>query len=429
LHFTPILSLEMPTRIILNDAAASRNIIPRYRSTKCLESADAFENRTNGDPRHTSTRTIENPQKRKSSRKVVQLKASLIRDKKLSDNFRTLSSEDIRASPRLLGYCFQLLASIVMLISVSTFLGEDEGENYTEIWKIFNRARVDSKELYYSNESRAVFAWKLFGCFAVSGFGTIITLAIILVHFDTIFFPSYWHRNFRDGSKQEQILLITLGLFWGFGLHINTSSLSVGQSQANVFFTSWISFFSAVLNYGIWRISAERRSIADMINEHHRETTYNWLWVLLCSLVFTGAICDTYLNREFIKLYFQGQELKITEEGWKYILVGSWSVVSVSAISIVLNHFLRKSCELRVYGGKFVLLGWRQAEGLVAFVMTVGLFSIVMFFTGGNGVFNGLNNVYFGIWGAFMNSVVLLATWLRENKNIESIKKIEKTKS
>lgn len=97
---------------------------------------------------------------------------------------------------------------------------------------------------------------------------------------------------------------------------------------------------------------------------------YNWLWVLFCSLVFAGAICDTYLNREYIKLYFQGQELNITAESWIYILVIPWGAVLISILSIFLNHFLRKSCELRVYGGKFVLLGWRQAEGLVAFVMT-----------------------------------------------------------
>ena len=261
----------MPTRIILNEAIASRNNTQRFRSTTSSESAITSENRTDGNYYATSL-TKESPQKRKSSRKVVQLKSSLIRDKKVNDNFQALSS-DIRASPRLLGYCFQLLASIVMLISVSTFLGEEEGENYTEIWNIFNRTRGDSMELFYSNESRAVFAWKLFGCFAVSGLGTIISLGIILVHFDTICFPSYWLRNFRDGSKHEQVLLIALGVFWGFGLHINTSSLSVGQSQANVFFTSWISFFSAILNYGIWRISAGRRSIANLINEHHRETT------------------------------------------------------------------------------------------------------------------------------------------------------------
>ena len=261
----------MPTRITLNEEVALQNNTPRFRSTTHPESTVSSEIRIDGNTHSISQRTTESSQKRKSSRKVVSLKSSLIRDKKL---IRALSSEDIRASPRLLGYCFQLLASIVMLISVSTFVSEEEGENYTEIWDIFNRTRGDSMEkLYYSNESRAVFAWKLFGCFAVSGLGAIITLAIILAHFDTICFPSYWLRKFRNGSRYEQVLLISLGVFWGLGLHINTSSLSVGQSQANVFFTSWISFFSAILNYGMWRISAGRRSIANLINEHHRETT------------------------------------------------------------------------------------------------------------------------------------------------------------
>jgi hypothetical protein len=105
---------------------------------------------------------------------------------------------------------------------------------------------------------------------------------------------------------------------------------------------------------------------------------YNWLWVLFCSLIFAGSICDTYFNREYIKLYFQGQEINIPAESWIYILIIPWGAVFVSILSIVLNHFLRKSCELRVQGGKFVLLGWRQAEGLVAFIMTCKLVLVVV---------------------------------------------------
>eukprot|EP00536_Pseudo-nitzschia_multiseries_P006088 jgi/Psemu1/14418/gm1.14418_g len=269
----------MPTRIVLSDPVDSRNNTPRFRSTDAssrrtlstttsVVPAIASDNRT--DSQSTPRKALDSSMKRKSSRRVVQLKSSIIRSKKGSESFRALSSEDIRASPRLLGYCFQLLASIVMLISVSTFLGDDDEE---DMWDLFNATNIVSKKLYYRNESRAVFAWKLFGCFVVSGLGTIVTLGIILVHFDTIFFPTYWLKIFRDGSKNEQVLLILLAIFWGVGLHINTSSLSVGESQANIFFTSWISFFSAILNYGIWRVSAGRVSIADLVIEHHRETT------------------------------------------------------------------------------------------------------------------------------------------------------------
>ena len=54
-------------------------------------------------------------------------------------------------------------------------------------------------------------------------------------------------------------------------------------------------------------------------------------------------------------------------------------------------------------------------------------FWFVFEYTGVNGFINGLSNLYFGAWGAFINSVLLLATWLRENKNIDYIKKEEET--
>ena len=129
---------------------------------------------------------------------------------------------------------------------------------------------------------------------------------------------------------------------------------------------------------------------------HRPLGSYNWLLVLFCSLVFAGAIVDTYLNREYTKLYFQRQELNLPAGKWIYVLVIPWCAVLVSVLSLFFNFFLRKSCELRVCRSKFVLLGWRQAEGLVAFAMTGFLFWIVFTYTGGNGVFNGLNNVYFG---------------------------------
>jgi len=317
-----------------------------------------------------------------------------------------------------------------MLISVSAFY-HDEADSTNaspEIWSLFNKTRTEDNGIFLSPEGDTVRTWKLIGSFIISGLGTIVTLGIILVHFDTIFCPSFWLRHFRDGSKHEQFLLISLAIFWMIGLHVNTSSLSVGESQPNVFFTSWISFFSAVLNYGIWRVSSGRRSIAEMVNDHHRETTYNWLWVLFCALSVAGAISDTYFNRNHIDLFTYGGEF--TTSKWLIIMSISWGLVVVSFVSIILNHFLRKSCELRVFGGKgsFVLLGWRQAEGLVALIITVAMFYIVFKHTGGTSYFAGLNNVYFGVWGAFINSVMLLATWLRENKNKDFIKNEEKNR-
>ena len=282
-QFSPFLLETMPTRIVANETDHSRKFgsfrLANNRNHLSLSATSVGSAISSGNGTNDCSitqRSLDSPlAKRKSSRKVVHLRSSIIRNKKGNQHLRALSSKDIRASPRLLGYCFQLLASIVMLISVSTFFYGEEKETSDEIGIIFNATDgVDSQKLYYSNESRAVFAWKLYGCFVVSGLGTIMSLVIILVHFDTIFFPTLWLHTFRDGSKREQVLLIALTIFWAVGLHFNTSSLSVGESQANVYFTTWISFFSAVLNYGIWRVSAGRTSIADLVNEHHRETTW-----------------------------------------------------------------------------------------------------------------------------------------------------------
>ena len=62
----------------------------------------------------------------------------------------------------------------------------------------------------------------------------------------------------------------------------------------------------------------------------------------------------------------------MTMSEWIIMMSISLVLVLVPFVSIILNHFLRKSCELRVFGGKgsFVLLGWRQAEGLVALIIT-----------------------------------------------------------
>ena len=97
-----------------------------------------------------------------------------------------------------------------------------------------------------------------------SGVGTIFTILIIVAHFDTIAFPDFWKVVFQDGSRYEQYICITSVLYWAAAIHINTSTLSVGEVQANVFFTTWIAFLSSVLNFGVWRVAAGKRSIGKM---------------------------------------------------------------------------------------------------------------------------------------------------------------------
>jgi hypothetical protein len=149
------------------------------------------------------------------------------------------------------------------------------------------------------------------------------------------------------------------------------------------------------------------------------------MWTFLFACTCAGAMSATYINREYVRLYMKGEQVSLSSLDWIVALAILWGLAVVCLVAIFLNHSLKKSCEVRVCSGRVVLLGWRQMEGLLCSGLCGFYFWFVFEFTGVNGFINGLSNLYFGSWGAFINSVLLLATWLRENKNIELIKKEE----
>lgn len=132
---------------------------------------------------------------------------------------RGLSTTDIRASPRLIGYIYQLLASTVLLISVVKFYRNSEAEKLVDI-----DTEDFAKEIYYSLTG-PVYLWKLIGCAVVGTVGAAVTLFISVAHFDTVCFPQFWVAIFRDGSRWEQNILRFMIVFWAVGLHICTSAL------------------------------------------------------------------------------------------------------------------------------------------------------------------------------------------------------------
>lgn len=117
---------------------------------------------------------------------------------------------------------------------------------------------------------------------------------------------------------------------------------------------------------GTWRVSAGKKSIALFINNHERETTYNWLWTMFFAATCAGATCSAYANRDYVSLTFQNQPLVVSQRDWIIIMSVLWSFVVICMLSIALNHYLKKSCEIRVCRGGVVLFGWRQTEGLIA---------------------------------------------------------------
>jgi hypothetical protein len=148
-----------------------------------------------------------------------------------------------------LGYLFQLLASAVMLISVLKFYFNDEKVTKSLFMSLLKDNGDDQR--FFNTVQGVIFRWKLIGCVATSTLGTVINLLVVLAHFDTFFFPSFWHAFFRDGSRYEMYFVVAMLIFWIVGVHINTSPLAVGEVQANVYFTTWIAFISSAINVGM----------------------------------------------------------------------------------------------------------------------------------------------------------------------------------
>ena len=75
---------------------------------------------------------------------------------------------------------------------------------------------------------------------------------------------------------------------------------------------------------------------------------------------------STYANREYLTFKFLGEPVSFSQRDWTIILTVLWGFVVLCVVAIVLNHYLKKSCEVRVFKGRMVLMGWRQFEGFIA---------------------------------------------------------------
>lgn len=199
----------------------------------------------------------------------------------------------------------------------------------------------------------------------------------------------------------------------------------MGESQANVFFTSWIAFISTAMNLGVWRESA---NLPKIVLGSYRETSLNWMWTMFFSSIFAGAATDIYYNRDEIVLQFRGQTLDLIKKDWIIILCVVWTEVGICILAIILNESLDDSWQMPCWVDRpnrnlryRCVFGWRHVEGLVILVATGAKFWVILEYTAVDGVIPGLSNGYFGVWGSFLNGVFCLGTWLRENRHIETV--------
>lgn len=261
-----------------------------------------------------------------------------------------------------------------------------------------------------------MYRWKLWGALIASASGLLLSFITVLMHFDSILAPTIWVRLFRHGSVFERNWIVLLILYWAGAVFVSTSTLSVGESQANVFFAAWFAFSSMALNFKVWRDSSDSPD-----SVFRRETSSNWFWVAIFSFVFAAAATDMFFNRKEVLLQYRGQTLDLVDNDWLIILIVVWAEVLVCLIAIAMNEFIAAATTYEVPFCKVIfVIGWRQLEALVIILATGTKFWVILEYAAAvDGVISGLSNSYFGVWGSFLNSIFCLGTWLRENKDIE----------
>ena len=136
----------------------------------------------------------------------------------------------------------------------------------------------------------------------------------------------------------------------------------------------------------MWRESAGLPTLIDLMNQHKRETTYNWFWIMIFAIVFAGAGTDLFYNRTEIELRYAGEVSDLQTDRWLWVLSVFWFEVFVCMAAIVLNEVCTEPkklpCTCTRSSEKYrCVLGWRQIEGLVMILWIGCKFSFILEYT------------------------------------------------
>mmetsp|Transcript_8749 Transcript_8749/g.19617 ORF Transcript_8749/g.19617 Transcript_8749/m.19617 type:complete len:299 (+) Transcript_8749:125-1021(+) len=225
--------------------------------------------------------------------------------------------DDTSTSPRLLGYVFSCISSAVGTISSTIFYlrgttqaTADTLHSYSlNLGIALNETQLDmatkriedmnqSFHLYFGSGGNLVQQWKLYGCITISGLLTIITLAIVIAHFDSICCVKKNRIHFHDGNKFERNLLLVLIILSIIALGTSTSKFSVGEAQANVFFSTWTNFVSNIVNYEVWRKgSGKQHSFQNVFFGHTR----HWFLLAIISTIAFLSTIDFFVNNNIVQ--------------------------------------------------------------------------------------------------------------------------------
>uniref|UniRef100_A0A7S1DEV2 Transmembrane protein n=1 Tax=Cyclophora tenuis TaxID=216820 RepID=A0A7S1DEV2_CYCTE len=309
-----------------------------------------------------------------------------------------------------------MIASAVMVASVAQFYRNQESG-------IFRRRNLveDSNSTDANSNNQViirvfgseVLRWKLTGALIVSIVGVVSSSILFAAHFETYVAPQLWRTIFQDGSNMERNILLLNILFWAAAIHICTSSLSVGASQANVYFTTWIAFGSSVLNFDVWRAGANLPTFGDV--RFDRDTSHNWVWIIVSLTLSSFSALDMYFQRNDLEFIVDGEVFAVPDSEWIRALSLTFGFLGLSSFVLIGNSFL-SSCKIRLCWGLSV--EWRHFE-LLTILGLLGTWGWVIFiYTGVDDSINQPGNAYFGIWSTFFNAIFVLGTWMRENRTL-----------
>lgn len=123
---------EMPTRIALSKQSAPKVVVAqgtttsRINTVKATASPNVLPPSAENDDANPISTSSQAQSLRKQPRQLPTFRSSILRDlKKGADSTvetERMVTDDIRASPRLLGYLFSMMAGAVMLVSVVQYV-------------------------------------------------------------------------------------------------------------------------------------------------------------------------------------------------------------------------------------------------------------------------------------------------------------------
>lgn len=332
---------------------------------------------------------------------------------------------DISTSPRLFGYFVCCIASIVSMLSttlfyvtgtgippINTVLGHAKNHGVTlnstqlEITSdMFEALEAQRAAYFYGKRGNVVQLWKLYGSIAVSSLLALITLLVLIAHFDSWFFPNTFRRIFADGSIVERNLLLMIILITIVALEISTSRFSVGEAQANVFFSTWTTFIASTINYEIWRTSAGRHlTFQNVLFESDSKFRDKRFWLLLS--IFQSIILLSYLEHTAHNHFFK--EVQQTFDCKLVSLSNRWLWIAIAGCFLVwMNFFVKTRCKISLR------LKWVMDAAVSG--TAVGLNGTAIGYFTGQAVdrVHCPSNLYFGLWGAFVVAIWIFSSLLQ----------------